>query len=177
MCCIVAQLYRLEHRLSIVPNFCWTIAGLQQRRQSLITPLLHAFTLLCCVWIVCTSVDQVELSQKRYKNSYQHRCRKSIENNTKMNNKSRNIIPRSMQNKSMIWKMTYILFSKIYVHLGFDRDSSHEAEGYRLTEQTNDQTKESAGNSGDSFSDDWDDNATYPHTSFLHLSPRYCPSE
>ena len=42
----------------------------------------------------------------------------------------------------------------MYVHLGFDRDSSHEAEGYRLTEQTNDQTKVSAVNYDDSFSDD-----------------------
>ena len=64
------------------------------------------------------------------------------------------IILRSMQNKSMIWKMTYIFFSKIYAHLGFDRDSSHEAEGYRLTEQTNDQTKVSAVNYDDRFSDD-----------------------
>ena len=42
----------------------------------------------------------------------------------------------------------------MYVHLGLDRDSSHEAEGYRLTEQTNDQTKVSAVNYDDSFSDD-----------------------
>ena len=50
--------------------------------------------------------------------------------------------------------MIYILFSKMYVHLGLDRDSSHEAEGYRLTEQTNDHTKVSAVNYDDSFSDD-----------------------
>ena len=68
------------------------------------------------------------------------------------------IIIRPMQNKSTSWKMIYIyiyiLFSKMYVHLGLDRDSSHEAEGYRLTEQTNDQTKVSAVNYDDSFSDD-----------------------
>ena len=73
--------------------------------------------------------------------------------------------------------MTYIFFSKIYVHLGFDRGSSHDAEGYRLTGETIDQTKESAENSCDSVSVDCIDTATYPHTSYLHLSPRYNPSE
>ena len=46
----------------------------------------------------------------------------------------------------------------MYVHLGFDRGSSHDAEGYRLTGETIDQTKESAENYGDSFSVDCVDN-------------------
>ena len=83
-----------------------------------------------------------------------------------------------MQNRSYFWKMTYIFFfSKIYVHLDFDMGSSHDAEGYRLTGETIDQTKESAENYGDSFSVDCVDNASYPHTSSLHRSPRYGPSE
>ena len=91
------------------------------------------------------------------------------------------LIPGSifkMQNRSLFWKMTYIFFLVKFMFIWASiRGSSHEAEGYRLTGDTIDQTKESAENYGVSFSVDCVYNETYPHTSSLHLSPRYGPSE